>query len=640
MRNPEKDQNGNPLPTPSLAEDILNAIESLVCVVNGRGELVYVSPAVKRILGYEVQDVLGEGWWSRVYAGDAELGRLVRERLSGSARGETPILAGAHTAKAWGAKDDEHWIVWRDAKGPGDLLVGVGQDVTALHKAVERVEAQEMEFRAIFENATDGMLILNRDWVYEQANSAACKIFRRTKEEIIGKMQGTLHPANIDFGVLREKALRDGTARAEVSFAPGDAQDGDRDVRTLELAVATNVFADRHLMVLRDITERRRLQTQLEEAHRLEAVGKLAGGVAHDFNNMLTAIRGYAQLLQRHTTDERHLRYVEAILGATESAARTTRQLLAFSRKQMMAPKPTNLNQAITSTADLLHRVIGDDIELVILLAQDAGEVMLDMGQFSQVLMNLAVNSRDAMPDGGKLIIETRKVELGDEYVLRHVQVTPGAYSLIAITDTGMGIVPEILPHIFEPFFTTKEFGKGTGLGLATVYGTIKQSGGYIWVYSEPGQGTSFKIYLPRIGGPNQVRHHPAAKECTLLVIEDDEVLRKTTVEALAQDGYEVLQASDGAEALNVCQRFQGLIDLVLTDVNAYRMSGEDLMGYFAVKYPKMAVVHMSGFSQARIDESEATTPNALFLSKPFTLEQLRATMEKALAGKAKGADR
>lgn len=616
-----------PLPTPTLAEEILNAIETIVTVVNGEGHIVYVTPAVKRILGFEVEEVLGDGWWTRVYSGDLAFGRQVRERVSKTARGETPVSPESHKAGAYTASGERRWFVWRDAKGPGDLMIGVGQDITELENAERMAKRREREFSAVFENASDGMLILNSDWVYEQVNDAACAIFGFKPDQIIGKKMGHVQAADVDFDEVKARALRDGTARVEVWF---QRNDGER--RQVEVSIKTNFRAGHHLLIQRDVTDQRRMHSQLSKAHRLESVGRLAGGVAHDFNNMLTAMRGYAELLQRSVTDPKHKRYTEAILGAASRAADTTQHLLAFSRKQMLKPQVLDLNKAIQDTVGLVHRIIGEDVELVLLLSPAPGKVMVDPAQFGQILMNLAVNARDAMPDGGKLIIETRNVELNDEYVLKHVQVTPGNYVVMAVTDTGAGMSPEIMAHIFEPFFTTKPQGKGTGLGLATVYGIVKQSGGYVWVYSEPGQGSTFKVYLPYVESEDQV--DKSEKKATVLVIEDDESIRLVTVRALEDDGYRVLPARDGTEALAICQQWPAPIDVVLTDVMTSGMSGEDLMGYFAVKYPSLGVVHMSGYTRARLEQAHTFFPDALFLPKPFTAAQLRETMQEALARK------
>jgi len=611
-------------PSPTLAEDILNAVETIVAVTNGDGHLVYISPAAERILGYPVAELLGDQWWDKVYTYDPEYGRAVRERLARAARNETPILPESHIAKACHAAGGERLIAWRDAKGPGDLIIGVGQDITLLHEAEVEAERRAQEFAAVFQNASDAMFILNDEWLYEQVNAAACRIFGISREEVLGKKHGSLFRSTLDAGAVRRLTLREGSCSLE-----GEFQRGTGEIRKIEVSVTANFRPGHHLMIMRDVSEKRKLQGQLARAHRLESVGRLAGGVAHDFNNMLTAIRGYAELLQRTVTTDKHRRYVECILGATTRAAETTQRLLAFSRKQMLKPQVTQLNDIITNTAGLLEHVIGEHVELSLMLLPDAGKVMVDPAQFGQVLVNLAINARDAMPGGGKMIIETRSVDLNDEYVLKHVPVRAGRYSLMAVTDTGVGIPAEIMAHIFEPFFTTKEQGKGTGLGLATVYGIVKQSGGYVWVYSEPGQGSTFKIYLPAVE-PEDVNETEQAKK-VVLVIEDDESIRQSTVLALEESGYRVLSAMDGGEALAVCQQWTHGIDVVLTDVMAGGMSGEDLMGYFAVKYPGVKIVHMSGFVRSRLELENAICPEAAFLSKPFTIAQLREKIEEVL---------
>jgi two-component system cell cycle sensor histidine kinase/response regulator CckA len=627
MANAPKPQ-AAPFPSPTLAEDILNAVDTLICVVNGDGELIYVSPAVKRLLGYDVAEVLGQGWWERVYSGNPEVRAQVRDRLMRTARGEVPVQLHSHSAMAYAADGSERWFVWQDAKGPGDLLIGVGQDVTELQAAERMARRHEQEFRAVFENASEGMLILNDDWVYEQVNDAASKILGVPREQLVGKQHGEMLRSTLDSESFRAEAGSSGKRPFTTEF---ERPNGER--RTVEVTITTHFRPGHHLLILHDVSEQRKLQAQLAEAHRLESIGRLAGGVAHDFNNMLTAIRGYAELLQRGVTDDKLKRYAEAILGATERAAGTTQRLLAFSRKQVLKPQVMELNEAISSTADLLRRLLGEDIELSLVFSPDTGRVLIDPSQFSQILMNIAVNARDAMASGGKLIIETRPMNLDDDYVLGHANVRPGRYALIAITDTGTGIPPEIVSHIFEPFFTTKEQGKGTGLGLATVHGLVAQSGGYVWVYSEPGQGTTFKIYLPQVGDDASPDSTPA--KATILVIEDDETIRTATVQALEAEGYRVLSAADGTEALSACQRFSDEIEIVLTDVLTSGMSGEDLMGYFAVKYPTIGVIHMSGFARARLEEAHTFFPEALFLPKPFTMAELREKVEMALERRA-----
>lgn len=613
-------------PTPTLAEDIFNAVESIVCVVNGEGQVVYVTPAVERILGFPVSELLGYEWWDKVYAYDRELGRTTRDRLVKTARGEAPVFPEAHSAPASHASGREVMLLWRDAKGPGDLVIGVAQDITALRQAEMALEQRDCELEAAFDQASDGILILDSNWIYQSVNPAACRIFGKSESEIIGKEHGKLLRSSIEVPGFRQQAVKKGVYTVGADFERADGE-----VRRVEVSITTDFRPGHHLMIMRDVTERNQLQTQVMQARHLEGIGRLAGGVAHDFNNMLTAIRGYAELLQKKLGGDPRSRYVEGIMGASLRATETTQQLLAFSRKQHLNPVLLDLNRAVLDTIDLLRRLIGEDIELLNILGDDVGTVMLDPGQFSQVLINLAVNSRDAMPGGGRLIIETRRTELDENYVLRHIQVQPGIYAMLAVTDTGSGIPPEVMRHIFEPFFTTKEQGKGTGLGLATVYGIVKQSNGYVWVYSEPGQGTTFKLYFPCVDQQAEVELRAEASNRTILLIEDDSEVRCTAQEALTELGFRVLSAADGSEALTRCQSTEQSVDLVLTDITAAGLSGEDLMGYFAVRFPRAPIVHMSGFPRSRLESAHTISKDALFLAKPFTVEQLREIVERAL---------
>jgi two-component system, cell cycle sensor histidine kinase and response regulator CckA len=613
------------LPSPSLAEDILNAVQTLVVVANGDGDIVYAAPAIARILGFTPEEVLGSGWWALVGRADGKPENR-RRRAALEARGELPVQSEPYVSKLLDRAGLVHHIQWHDSKGPGDLLIGVGNDVSALHRAEQEIESRGQDFRAIFEGASDGMAILDSEWKYVDVNASIARIYGLPVEAIIGKEQGSLLFSSINVGYMRQEAVCKGRVANECEFTRADGQK-----RQVEFTAVANFRPGHHLLILRDTTDRRALERQLAQAQKLEAVGRLAGGVAHDFNNMLTAIQGYGDLLLKKVPEGVHRRYVEGILGAAERAAQTTQQLLTFSRRQIMQPKLMDLNEGVTAAFELLRRLIGEDIDLVTLLADDAGEVLFDPGQFSQVLVNLAVNARDAMPGGGKLIIETRSVHLDDEYVLKHVQVTPGDYAMLAVTDTGTGIPSEVRPHIFEPFFTTKPVGKGSGLGLSTVYGAVKQSGGFIWVYSEPGEGTTFKVYLPK---PNSVQLS-AAEDPQLakmiLLIEDDRLIRSLAATVLRDKGHEVWEAKDGSEALTLCQNSERIIDLVITDIGAPGMSGEDLMGFFAVRYPNVAIIHMSGFSQQKLLETKALPPNCYFLAKPFTVRQLMEKVQVAL---------
>jgi PAS domain S-box-containing protein len=356
----------------------------------------------------------------------------------------------------------------------------------------------------------------------------------------------------------------------------------------------------------RDISERRRLEAQLQQAGKMDAIGRLAGGVAHDFNNLLMVISAYAELMLDSLAAEHPLRHnAEQIMTASGRATALTRQLLAFGRKQMQTLQFLDLNSIIRDISKLLPRLIGEDIELVIVSGGELRRVKADPVQIEQVVMNLSANARDAMPRGGKLTIETTNVRLDDNYVQRHSIVPPGDYVLLTVTDSGEGIAPQHLSHIFEPFYTTKEAGKGTGLGLATVYGIVKQSGGFVWVYSEPGMGTTFKIYLP--GAHPDSKDIPVVKSMqtlytsgyeTLLLVEDEVTVRQATLEFLTLQGYSVLEAKNGEDALMVAREYSETIDLMITDVIMPRMGGAKLAERIAVERPSMKVLFVSGYAE------------------------------------------
>ncbi|MBC7251681.1 MAG: response regulator [Anaerolineae bacterium] len=387
------------------------------------------------------------------------------------------------------------------------------------------------------------------------------------------------------------------------------------------------------------LEELERTQAQLIQAQKMEAVGRLAGGVAHDFNNLLTAIIGNAEFLLMSLGPGDPLRRdVEEIKTAADRAAALTRQLLAFSRKQILQPKVLNLNVVVTNIEKMLRRLIGEDIELVTILAPDLGQVRADPGQLDQVIMNLAVNARDAMPRGGKLTIETKNVYLDEDYAHRYLEVEPGPYVMLAVSDSGVGMDEETMSHLFEPFFTTKDVGEGTGLGLATVYGIIKQSGGHITVYSEVGQGTTFRIYLPRIEEAGRVGKRETRPEElllggeTVLLVEDADMVRELARRVLAESGYTVLVARDGEEAMRVCAEHKGPIHLLVTDVvMPGGMSGRDLAERLASRQPQMKVLYMSGYTDEAIVRHGILEPDVIFLQKPFTPAELTHKVREAL---------
>jgi two-component system cell cycle sensor histidine kinase/response regulator CckA len=375
-----------------------------------------------------------------------------------------------------------------------------------------------------------------------------------------------------------------------------------------------------------DITERKQLEEQFHQAQKMEAVGRLAGGVAHDFNNLLTAILGSADLvLDSLTAGVPEREEVEEIRKAALRAADLTRQLLTFSRQQVIVPTVLNPNGVVANMDKLLRRLLGEDVELRAVLASDLGTAKADASQLEQVLLNLAVNARDAMPNGGKLTIETQNVELDQEYVRGHLSAQPGPYVMVAVSDTGVGMDAATQARIFEPFFTTKEKGKGTGLGLATVYGIVKQSGGWIWVYSEPGHGTTFKVYLPRVvevaapAAPSPAPPVSVRGSETVLVVEDDEMIRKLVQKVLKANGYTVLVAASGGDAERVAGQHDGPIHLLMTDVVMPGLNGREVARRLAATRAGIRVLYLSGYTDDAIVHHGVLEPGVAFLQKPFT---------------------
>jgi len=398
--------------------------------------------------------------------------------------------------------------------------------------------------------------------------------------------------------------------------------------------------------IARDITERKRaekemaaLQEQLTQSQKMEAIGRLAGGVAHDFNNLLTVIKGYSQLSLLDLKENNPLwENIQEIQKAAQRAADLTRQLLAFSRRQILDLKVLDLNSLLKDTDKMLRRIIGEDIELVILSSENLGRVKIDPSQIEQVIFNLAVNARDAMPSGGRFTIETANVELDEEYARAHIGVVPGHYVRLSVSDTGVGMSPEVKEKVFEPFFTTKDKGKGTGLGLSTVYGIVNQSKGNIWVYSEPGHGTTFKIHLPRVEGALDALHEqdetdsfPRGSE-TVLLVEDEPSVRDLANRLLRKQGYRVLEAPNGGEALRIVRENNGeKIHLLLTDVVLPQMGGKELADNLKIFRPDIKVLYTSGYTDYAIVHHGVLESGTHFLQKPFSLKTLSRKVREAL---------
>jgi len=498
-------------------------------------------------------------------------------------------------------------------------------------QAETALRASEERFRVLVENSSDALLIIDAKGCVTYVTPSSTRHLGWRADQMVGhSMFEFLHPEDRETGARLADALQSlgKPVTAQVRFLHAD-----RSWRNME-GVAVNRLHDpsvRGIVCnLRDITDRRKLEEQLRQAQKMEAVGQLAGGVAHDFNNLLTAILGYCNLMLDELPREDPLRPdLEEIQAAGERAAALTRQLLAFSRRQMLHPEIVDVNAIVQQLEKLLRRLISEDVELVTALASDLMTVRADPASLEQILVNLAVNARDAMPVGGRLTIETANVELDDTFVVTHVTMKPGRYVMLAVSDTGAGMDEATRARVFEPFFTTKEQGKGSGLGLATVYGMVKQSGGYIWVYSEPGHGTVFKVYLP-----------PAAQRAasdeerggrredgvrgweTVLLVEDEDAVRALAREVLRRHGYVVLEARHGLDAVRVAERHTDDIHLMITDLVMPHMSGRDLADRLSSVRPAMKVLFMSGYTDHAVMHRDLT-PGSLFIQKPFTPEVL-----------------
>jgi PAS domain S-box-containing protein len=511
----------------------------------------------------------------------------------------------------------------------------------ALRTTQEGLRRSEMNFRSLVTNAPYGICRCDSSGKLLNVNPALLAMLGYSSaQEIVGTHLGALYEDGQNWFELAdhlraatpfdrltvEWKRKDGTAT--VLRVSGRAVSDAGKERTFEL------FAE-------DVTERHALEQQLQQSQKMEAVGRLAGGIAHDFNNLLMVISGYSEFLLDRLGPEPELRApAQEIASAAGRASALTRQLLAFSRKQMLAPKILDLNGVVTENLKMLTRMIGEDIELVMVPATGLGAVRADAGQIEQVIMNLAVNARDAMPSGGKLTIETSNVSLDEEHAHVQAPLKPGNYVMLAIGDTGAGMDSETQSHIFEPFFTTKG-PKGTGLGLSTVYGIVKQSGGYIWVDSEPGKGTTFKIYLPRVAeaveSPAEVvaAAQSVATEAgteTILVVEDEANLRYLARQFLEKQGYRVIEAADGAVALQIAVAHEGIIHLLLTDVIMPGMNGRELAQRISEIRPNTKVLYMSGYTENVIGRNGTLDAGIRLLQKPFTLRDLNARVREVLA--------
>jgi PAS domain S-box-containing protein len=601
-------------------------------------EIIYVSPAFEKVWGRTCESLYAapQTWMSAVHAEDeADLKRAVGGlRASGEYDLEYRIVRPDGSVR-W--IHDRAFPI-RNAAQEVYRIAGVAEDITERRHAESEMRRSEERFRRLFDSNTIGIAIATVDGHILEANDAHLAMLDYTREDLrAGRLRWSdLTPP--EFHAIDAVAME--ALRVTGVAPPWEKEmlrkDGSR-VPVL-LGVAMLEASERNCIAyIVDLSKPRHLEKQLRQAQKMEAVGQLAGGVAHDFNNLLTAILGYAELaVSRLGEGASGYDELEEIRKAGERAAGLTRQLLAFSRRQVLEPRVLDLNLIVGNLEKMLRRVIGEDVQVVTALQHRLGCVRADAGEIEQVIMNLAVNARDAMPAGGRLAIETANVELDEAYARQHDAVQPGRYVMLAVIDSGIGMDAETQSHIFEPFFTTKPKDKGTGLGLSTVYGIVKQSGGNIWVYSEPGGGTTVKIYLPQVDAAVEtvrprVELPATGGSETVLLAEDEAPVRKLARKILENLGYTVLDAARGADALSIARSHAGPIHLVLTDVVMPEMGGADLAARVQALRPEAHVLYMSGYTDDTVIRHKVLERETHFLQKPFTPASLARKVREAL---------
>jgi len=624
---------------------LVNALPDGITVTGIDRRINFISPQAQKIFGLDSpDDAIGRSPLEYIASEDQEkatanIQRLVERRQI--SENEYTLLRKDGSRFA----GEIHSSVITDISGNLKGIIGVTRDITERKKAEEALQKEREISLSILENAPYGVALIDKGGEYIYINPEFTNITGYALQDIpTGKdwfQKAFSNPKDRErmIQVWKKDRSKGNMINREFSI---NRKDG----KTNEIETRSTFLRDgRAVMVLHDTTEQKRaeeemksLQEQLRQSQKMEAIGRLAGGIAHDFNNLLTIIKGYSQLSLIELKEDTPLKgNIEHIHTATDRAADLVRQLLAFSRRQILEMKAWDLNTILTNLQNMLRRLIGEDIKLTTILAEDLGSVKTDLGWIEQAIMNLVVNARDAMPSGGKLTIETGNAVLDEAYVSGRVGVKPGRYVMFSVSDTGVGMTPEVRERLFEPFFSTKEKDKGTGLGLSTVYGIVKQSDGDIWVYSEPGKGSTFKIYLPRVDEPpEQLREKVSGDELlrgseTILLVEDEEEVRKLAVRVLERQGYKVLAARDGDEALLICEGHQDPIHLMLTDVVMPGMNGHELAERLESLHPRMKVLYMSGYTDNAIVLHGVLVEGVNYIQKPFTVDALTKKVREVL---------
>lgn len=617
----------------------LRAAGNSIVIADRDGTIEWVNPAFTRMTGYAIDEAVGQNprilksgrhgnafysnLWSTIAAGKVWRGEVTNRRKDGTSY-------------------DEEMTITPVASNQGVIAhyIAIKQDISARKQAEAALQQAEEKYRRIFDEAIIGIFRSTPAGRFLMVNPAMAKMMDYDSPERAITEIADIGRFYVDPGgrrkMVRTLEEKGAVQNVELQFC---REAGPEVWLSLNLRC---VYGDDgkssyYEGTAEDITERKLLERQLQQAQKMEAIGRLAGGVAHDFNNMLGVINGYCEILKsRSNFDPTTLQHIEEISSAGRKAASLTQQLLAFSRKQIVQARILDLNEVVANLAKMLRRLIGDDIELAMRLSSRSAQVKVDQGQIEQVLMNLAVNARDAMPGGGKLTIETDLCDLDDSYAIRHKPVRPGRYVRLTVADTGCGMDQETMSHLFEPFFTTKELGRGTGLGLSIVYGIVKQSDGYIWAYSETGQGTSFKIYLPL-----QVAEAERAAEIkpterlrgseNILLVEDDPSLRQMMAGFLKGLGYSVLEAENGELALTLVNGSPDAAEVLITDITMPKMSGRELADRLVTRLPKLRVLYISGYTHDGVVQNRALSAGEAFLQKPFALSELSKILQELI---------
>jgi two-component system, cell cycle sensor histidine kinase and response regulator CckA len=601
--------------------------KDMIAVVDTEGRRIYNSYSYQTVLGYSAEELQASSSLDQIHPDDRERVRLAAEQSRETGIGQTLEYRIRHKNGTWHFLESTASVI-RNAKGVPEKFVVVNRDITERKLAQEALRLADVGFRSVVEDAPYGIYRANSEGQLFRVNPALQKMlgYETSAELLKSNLELEIFRFPTEFQKLNELlASVEDFKDIEAEWKRKDGTpitvkcSGRRIVPEGEQPACFEVFVE-------DITDKRILERQLRMAGKMEAVGRLSGGIAHDFNNLLGVIIGYSQVLKRALGPASPLtEHATEIEKAGERAAGLTRQLLAFSRQQILTPTVLNLNDLVSDMQKMLPRLIGEDIAVTIVLEPELRSVRADRNQIEQVILNLAVNSRDAMPEGGVLRIDTKNVRLDEAYTRLHPGAKAGEYVCLSVTDSGSGMDTETLAHIFEPFFTTKEMGKGTGLGLATVYGVVKQSGGYVWVDSEPGKGAAFQIFLPRVQEVSQplittgYSGEILRGSETILLVEDAEPLRKLAASFLTTHGFQVLSAPDGEQALKIAEAHGGAIQLLVTDVIMPGQNGRVLAERLVASYPAIKVLYISGYTDSFIAGHGVLGPDSNLLNKPFT---------------------